>query len=146
MRNKPPQDWLDLLRRVPLFSDLNEKDLAQVDRLLTPIDLAAGEVLTTEGTSGRQAFIIVTGHADVTIAGRLVAVVGPGEVVGEMALVDHLPRTATVTTREAMRVFVVDPRSFSTLLAHPRMASKVLGSEVSRLRAANEFQADLAHT
>jgi CRP/FNR family transcriptional regulator, cyclic AMP receptor protein len=144
MRKKPSRHWLDLLRNVPLFSGLNDRELARVDRLITPVHLKAGEALTTEGTSGRQAFVVVSGRAEVTIAGRLVAIVGPGEVVGEMALLDHQPRTATVTAVEAMRAFVVDPRSFAGLLAEVGIARKVLDAEVSRLRAANEAHAVVA--
>lgn len=144
MHTKPSRDWLDLLRNVPLFSGLTDRELARVDRLITPVDLKAGEALTTEGAGGRQAFIVISGHAEVTIAGRLVAIVGPGEVVGEMALLDHRPRTATVTAVESMRAFVVDPRSFACLLAEPGIARKVLDAEVSRLRAANETRTVVA--
>ncbi|HEX4865044.1 MAG TPA: cyclic nucleotide-binding domain-containing protein [Acidimicrobiales bacterium] len=144
MRNKPSRDWLDVLRHVALFSGLNNRELARVGRLITPVDLAAGEALTTEGASGRQAFIVISGHAEVTIAGRLVAIVGPGEIVGEMALLDHRPRTATVTAVESMRAFVVDPGSFTSLLAEPGIARTVLDAEVSRLRSANESQTALA--
>ena len=144
MRNKLSADWLDRLRGIPLFENLNNRELARVERLLTPVDLPAGRVLISEGTIGRQAFIVISGFAEVTIEGRPVAVVGPGEVIGEMALVDHRPRTATVRATEAMRVFVVDPRSFSSLLSEPGIARKVLDAEVTRLRTANEAHADLA--
>lgn len=137
MRTKPSRDSLNVLRDVPLFSGLNARELARVDRLITPVDLKAGEALTTEGTSGRQAFIVISGHAEVTISGDLVAIVGPGEVVGEMALLDHRPRTATVTAVESMRAFVVDPGSFNSLLAEAGIARKILDAEVSRLRASN---------
>ena len=138
MRSKPSRDWLNVLRNLPMFSGLNGRELARVARFMMPVDLKVGEALTTEGTSGRQAFIVISGHAEVTIAGRLVAIVGPGEVVGEMALLDHHPRTATVTAVEPMRAFVLDPRSFACLLAEAGIARKVLDAEVSRLRAANE--------
>ena len=70
MRNKLPRERLELLQSVPLFKYLNPKELARVDRLFTIHDLAAGQVLTTEQTVGRQAFIILSGRAAVTIRGR----------------------------------------------------------------------------
>jgi CRP-like cAMP-binding protein len=126
-----------MLRRVPLFKGLNSRELARVDRLLTLRDLAAGELLTQEETVGRQAFIILSGHAAVTIGDRHIATVGPGEIIGEMALLDRRPRTATVTAIEPMRAFVVDPRSFNSLLAEPEIARKLLETEVGRLRIAD---------
>jgi CRP-like cAMP-binding protein len=137
MRNRLPPDHIRLLRSVPLFKYLNERELARIDRLLTIHDLAAGELLTQEETVGRQAFIILSGRAAVTIADRHIATVGPGEIIGEMALLDRRPRTATVTALEPMRVFVVDPRSFNTLLAEPEIARNLLDVEVGRLRVAD---------
>jgi CRP-like cAMP-binding protein len=137
MRNKPPHERLELLQSVPLFKYLNPKELARIDRLFTIHDLGAGQVLTTEQTVGRQAFIILSGRAAVTIRGRPIATVGPGEIIGEMALLDRQPRTATVTALEPVRAFVLDPRSFNTLLAEPEIARKLLNVEVGRLRVAD---------
>jgi CRP-like cAMP-binding protein len=140
MRTKLSRQQLELFRGAGLFDGLTNAELARVHRFFTIIDLDAGRVLTTEGTTGRQAFIVLSGVAEVTIAGRRVATVGPGEVVGEMALLDRQPRTATVTAVEAMRVLVADPRSFHSLLADPRIARKVLDVEVHRLRVADSSQ------
>ena len=137
MRNKPSHELLQVLRSVPLFEGLNSKELARVDRLLDTVEVATGNLLTEEGAVGREAFIILSGHAAVTIGGRPVATVGPGEVIGEMALLDRQPRTATVTALEPMRVLVVDPRSFSTLLTEPAIARRLLDAEVGRLRVAD---------
>jgi CRP-like cAMP-binding protein len=126
-----------LLRSIPLFEGLNDRGLARVDCLLTIHDVAGEELLTEEGTVGRQAFIILSGQAAVTIAGRLIATVGPGEIIGEIALLDRQARTATVTALEPMRVFVVDPRGFNSLLTEPEIARKLLDAEVGRLRVAN---------
>jgi CRP-like cAMP-binding protein len=122
---------------MPLFRHLNGKELAHIDRLLVIHELGAGELLTQEETFGRQAFIIASGHAAVTIGDRRIATVGPGEIIGEMALLDKRPRTATVTALEPMRVFVLDPRSFNALLAEPEIARRLLETEVGRLRVAD---------
>jgi CRP-like cAMP-binding protein len=122
---------------VPLFKYLTERELARVDCLFTIHDLAGGELLTKEQTIGRQAFIILSGRAAVTIRGRSIATVGPGEIIGEMALLDRRPRTATVTALEPIRALVLDQRSFNTLLAEPAIARKLLDVEVGRLRTAD---------
>jgi CRP-like cAMP-binding protein len=137
MRTKLSRLRLELFRSVDLFDGLTNAELVRMQRFFTVHDLDAGEVLTTEDTTGRQAFIVLSGVAEVTIVGRQVATVGPGDVVGEMALLDLQPRTATVTALQAMRVLVADPRSFVSLLGDPRIARKILDLEVRRLRVAN---------
>ena len=144
MRIKKSRDRFQSIRKLTLFAGMNDRELARVVQLLTPISLRPGARLTTEGTSGRQAFIILAGTAEVTIAGQIVATAGPGDVIGEMALLDGRPRTATVTTLEEVEAFVLDPRSFNTLLDQQEIARKVLTAEVDRLRAANSAQATVA--
>ena len=144
MRNKICRDRLDQLQSVDLFAGLNASELARIDRLFTTHDIERGRVLITEGTTARQTFIVLSGQAEVTIAGSPVATVGPGEVVGEMAVLDGQPRTATVTAVEAMQVLVVDPRSFRAMLAEPVIARKILDAQVQRLRIADSAHAALA--
>jgi CRP-like cAMP-binding protein len=139
MRNKPSRDRLELLRKVSLFKGLSSQELARVDRLVTTVQFDTGELLTKEGTVGRQAFIVLSGHAAVTIGGRSVATVGPGEMIGEMALLDGQPRTATVTALEAMNALLLDLRSFNSLLAEATIARKLLDAEVGRLRIADSI-------
>jgi CRP/FNR family cyclic AMP-dependent transcriptional regulator len=141
MWSKPSASHLKMLRSVPLLAGLTDRELTWVDRLVTLVDVEAGDVLTTEGTTGREAFVLMSGTAVVTIAGREVATVGPGDVVGEMAVLDGQPRTATVTALEPMRVLAIDPRSFRTLLGEPGIARKVLAAEVARLRVADAMPA-----
>jgi CRP-like cAMP-binding protein len=137
MRHPPSQDRIQLLRSVPLFRALNSKELARVDRLVAIVHLDTDEQLTKEGTVGRQAFIILSGQAAVTVAGRPIATVGPGEIIGEMALLDHQPRSATVTALEPMQAFLIDLQSFNSLLSEPAIARKLLDAEVGRLRVAD---------
>jgi len=68
--------------------------------------IPAGHRLTREGVVGREAFVVLDGEADVFVDGELIATVGPGDVVGEVAI-DAGPRSATVRARTAMRVLVV---------------------------------------
>jgi CRP-like cAMP-binding protein len=135
MRTKLPPSRLQLLRQVSLFRGLSEAELARIDRLVDDVELEAGHVLTREGRSGSEAFVIVSGTAAVTIGGAEMAMLGPGEVVGEMSLIDNAPRTATVTARTPMVVLVLDPRGFSGLLGEEGANRQVLRSVVRRLRA-----------
>lgn len=126
----------EILRGVPLFGLCTQKELKDIAGLGDDITVKAGEVLTKEGTPGRECFVVISGEAKATVAGRQIGVVGPGECVGEMALLDTAPRTATVTATTDMEVFVLEPRSFGDLLTrHPSVAKRLLVALARRLRA-----------
>jgi CRP-like cAMP-binding protein len=93
-------------------------------------------VLTVEGSPGKECLVIAEGRAQVTIGGQPVGVVGPGECVGEMALLDRGPRTATVTAQTSMGLYVLSSREFQDLLeVSPVVARKVGAILAQRLRA-----------
>jgi MFS family permease len=91
----PPQ--LALLRNVSLLSVLPEPILESLARALVRVELAPGEVVIREGDEGDRFYVIESGTVDVTKDGALVASLGPGDFVGEIALLRDVPRTATVT-------------------------------------------------
>jgi CRP-like cAMP-binding protein len=127
---------VEALRSVSLFSDLGQRDLEEVARLVDEVDLPAGHVLMREGENGSQAFIIATGEARVERGGRLVATAGPGTVLGEMALVAEGPRVATATLTRPSRLFVLAHREFHSLLeTQPSVRDCVLNEVARRLRA-----------
>lgn len=128
-------DHLDQLAAVSLFAGADRKELAEISKATTELDLEAGAVLTTQGEIGREAFIVVEGEAIVTVDGEEVTRVGPGACVGEMALLDKGPRSATVTAATPMKVLVLDPREFKgLLLAIPAIAVKVATALAARVR------------
>jgi len=137
MRSKATEGRLSLLASLPVFASCRGRDLEAVDRLVDDIDVSAGEVLVREGVPGQESFVVVAGEARVTIDGREIALLGPGDFFGEMSILDpgH-PRSATVTAVTAMRLLVLDPRSFSTLVALPCVAHKVILGLIRRLRDA----------
>ena len=104
------------LASVRLFSQCSARDLAKVARVTDEIDVEAGRQLVTEGDLGHEAFVIVDGTVSVTKDGNEVTTLGPGEVFGEMALIDRVPRNATVTASTPLRVLVIGKREFSALL------------------------------
>jgi len=127
---------LDLLAGVPLFAELNRRHLRRVGELCVRVDVGAGKVLCREGESGSEFFIVIDGEASVDIAGTEVATVREGGFFGELALLGGGPRTATVTTKTPMSVFVLSGAEFSSLLREePQVAVKVLAAVGSRIRA-----------
>jgi CRP/FNR family transcriptional regulator, cyclic AMP receptor protein len=129
-------DRIKTLSTVELFSGCSKKELQSVARLCTPLSVEEGFVLTTEGTPGRECFVIADGKARVTIGGRKVGEIGPGECVGEMALLDGRPRTATVTAESPMNTYVLSVSEFRSLLdVSPIIVRKIATSLAQRLRA-----------
>lgn len=130
---------VELLRNVKLFGLCTDKELADIAGLGDEISLKQGDVLTKEGTPGSECFVVISGEAEATVRGQAIARLGAGEVIGEMALLDTAPRTATVTALTEMELFVLDPRSFSDLLdRHPAVAKRMLASLARRMRAISD--------
>jgi CRP-like cAMP-binding protein len=128
-----------LLSGVPMFSLLSKRELTRLGSLLTEIDVPAKEVLCRQGEPGRECFVIGEGSAKATIGRRTIATLGPGSVFGEMSLLDGGPRTATVTAQTPMRLYVLDPASFQTMLNRfPSVTRKILRVMAERLRAAEK--------
>ena len=122
------------LETIELFSELTAKERNAVSRLMTNVTIKAGRDLMVEGTAGREFLIILDGEATVRRSGRIVARVGAGDFLGELAVIAGVPRTATVTADTEMSVSVLNRREFSALLDdQPKLARKVLVGAVKRL-------------
>jgi CRP-like cAMP-binding protein len=105
-----------LIEKVPLFSKLSRKGLEDVAHLADEIDLPAGKVMAKEGDRGREFFVLLEGEAEVTKGAESVNRMGSGDFFGEIALVTHMPRTASVTAIGEVRVLVITERDFTGLL------------------------------
>ena len=102
--------------------------------LADEIDLHEGKEMTRQGAPGREFFVLLEGSADVTKDDRKVNTLGPGDFFGEIALVSHEPRTATVTATSPVRALVITDRSFRRLLDDaPRVQNKVMEAMAERL-------------
>ena len=99
-----------------MFEHCSKTDLQHIAGIADELDLRAGKVLIREGERGREFFVIVTGEAEVQRKGRKIATVGPGDFVGEMALLSKAPRNATVTTLTPVDVLVITDRAFVDLM------------------------------
>ena len=125
---------VESLQRAPLFSDLSKKDLATLARMADDMEVDAGQTLCKEGELGKQFFVIVDGTVEVTRKGRPVRRQGGDEFFGEIALLEDVPRTATVKTKTAVRLFVLTRRDFRTLVqTSPSVERKVMKSLARRL-------------
>jgi CRP/FNR family transcriptional regulator, cyclic AMP receptor protein len=126
---------LEALRHVPLFAGLDRKEITEVGRLSDEVDLKAGHVLMREGGRGEEFFLVLSGFVRVERGGTVVATLGSGEFFGEISLVDHGPRTATVTCDTDCRVLVLGHREFDSLLDRfPAVQGKVLRALAERVR------------
>lgn len=95
------------LGAVPLFASLSEPELAEIACWFDAKDVGEGTRLVGEGASGYTFFVLADGSAAVTAGGEDVGTLGPGDFFGEIALLGHGRRTATVTTTTSVRVFVL---------------------------------------
>lgn len=128
---------LELLSKVNLFSLCTKKELQLIGQLTDQLDVTPGDALTKEGEPGREFYVIAEGKAKVTLNGKELATLGPGDFFGEMAIVDQGPRSATVTAETPLRVYMVDHQPFWTMVAEaPSVAQSVMRALAQRLRAA----------
>jgi CRP-like cAMP-binding protein len=121
-----------LLRAIPSLRRLSDHDLGRVAALLAERSVAAGEIVVEEGTTGHQSFLIVDGEAGVLTGGVLIARVGPGEFIGELALLTDEPRCATVRAETPMRLLVLDKTALASLI--DPITEALLGTMARRLR------------
>lgn len=120
----------DSLRRVPLFADLEEADLERLSELTERVTLAPGEVLFTEGSEGDRAYVVESGSMEILKQARnreiLVATSGPGAVIGEMAILQAMPRTASVRAADEACLVAIDGESFRDLIEESPVAARAL--------------------
>ena len=125
---------IELLKRVPLFERCSKRELTQIATLADELDLPTARNLTREGAGGFEFIVLVEGEADVVRKGRVVNELGPGDFVGEIALVTSQPRTATVRTRGPARILVVSATGFRALMRDvPSIQDKVLSAITARI-------------
>jgi CRP-like cAMP-binding protein len=135
----------ELFAKVPLFKGLSKKQLGQVRNLATRIDVDAGRELTHEGRTGQEFIIVLDGEVEVRRGDDVVARCGAGDYVGEIALIDDRPRTATVVATTAALLEVIGQREFAGLLSQePEIAERIRATAAQRL-AELDADAEGAH-
>ena len=125
---------VELLKSTPLFAGCSKGELRELAKTADELDLREGTVLTREGRPGREFFVLIEGTAVVTKKGEKIAELGPGDWLGEIALITDSPRTATVTATSPLDVLVITDRRFRSVVeTMPSIALKVLARVGERL-------------
>jgi CRP/FNR family cyclic AMP-dependent transcriptional regulator len=139
----------DTLAHVDLFAGLDKKELRHLAGSCQERKFPAGSVLIQQGDTGAGLFVITSGHVKVTQATdpdraeENLRTMGPGEVLGEMALLDDLPRSATVTAIDDVTALLLPVWEFRTVLhSNPDIAVRLLATLSHRLRKAESHYRD----
>jgi CRP/FNR family transcriptional regulator, cyclic AMP receptor protein len=125
---------IKLLKTVPLFAGCSKSELRELAKTADELDIREGTVLTREGRTAKEFFVLVDGTAQVTKKGNEIAELKAGDWFGEIALITDSPRTATVTATSPVDVLVITDRRFRTVVeTMPSIALKVLSCVGERL-------------
>lgn len=138
-----------VIANVPLFADLPEEDRAALRNMMHETSLRRGETLFHEGDPGDRLYIlsdgkIKLGHTSVDGREKLIAVLGPGEILGELTLFDPGPRSTTATAVAPTHMLVLEHAALMAFIdERPRLAKLMLRALAQRLRKTNVQLADL---
>ena len=126
---------LEVLRGVPLFTGLGRRELERLGELGDEVDLPAGRTFVREGERGHEFFVILDGRVRIERGGQTLTTLGRGDFLGEIALVDGGPRTATAICEDDARLLVISHREFHSLLEEfPKIAVEILQALGRRVR------------
>ena len=126
---------LEHLRNVSLFQGCSTKELERIAKASEEVRMVAGSLIVDQGQTGREAFVVLSGTVTVRRNGKKVGSFGAGTVVGELSLLDHGPRTATVTCDTDCELLLLDQRNFMAVLdTVPSLTHKVLATLAGRIR------------
>jgi CRP-like cAMP-binding protein len=132
---KKATDGVEKLSGVPFFDGFSPDELQRVADLAHDVDAEKGAVLVEQGRVGQECYVILDGEASVYVGGEHVTTSGPGSMVGEMALLEHKPRNATVVADSPMKLIVFDNRAFKKLLEEmPKVHDRVMETLAARLK------------
>jgi CRP/FNR family cyclic AMP-dependent transcriptional regulator len=127
---------LELLERVPLFAGVSREALDAIGRVVDEIDVPEGKTLTHEGRHEGYFFVIVAGTVRIERGGRTINTIGAGDFLGEIALLDGGPRTATATTETPCLLLSMTHERFHELFESSEpVRTAILESIGQRLRA-----------
>jgi CRP/FNR family transcriptional regulator, cyclic AMP receptor protein len=139
----------DVLRQSPLFSGVDEESAAVLEDSMAASSLSRGDVLFNEGDSGNQLYVVIEGKIKLgrtSADGRenLLAILGPGQMFGELSFFDPGPRSATATAVTDVELKSLGHDALIPVLAtHPDVALALLHQLAGRLRRTNEVVGDL---
>jgi CRP/FNR family cyclic AMP-dependent transcriptional regulator len=126
---------VDHLRGVRLFDGCTDDELERIASVADEVAVPAGYVLVYEGDWGHEVFVVAEGEAEVTTGGRMLALLDAGAVIGELAVLNPAPRTATVVAVSPMRFFVFEDKAFEVLLTEfPTVARRTMTDVAARFQ------------
>ena len=132
---------VEVLRNVPLFSELDDDDLARLANQMKERRFSEGNPMTSEGAGGAGFFVITEGNATVSVGGDVRATLGSGDYFGEIALIDEGTRTATITAATDVTAYGLTSWEFKPFVEdHPQVAWALLKTLAQRLRAAQAHE------
>jgi CRP-like cAMP-binding protein len=124
------------LSKTRIFADVHDHALVEVAQIVREVKLGAEETIIKQGDSESWMFVLVTGEARVDVHGVEVARIGPGDTVGELALIDPAPRAASVTATEPSLLFRIDRAPFREIMEEqPEVVEALLAMLVRMIRA-----------
>jgi CRP/FNR family transcriptional regulator len=130
-------DVVETLQRVPLFAGVKDGDVRRLAKVMSERTFREGESIMTEGQSGIGFFVIEDGTATVSLKGETLRTVGPGDYIGEIALIDEGPRSATVVASTDLRCRGMAAWEFRSFVQeHPEVAWALLQTLAARFREA----------
>ena len=123
------------LEGLPLFESLGKDELRRIASLTDEVDIREGEELLHQGDFAHEFMVVIDGSAEVVRDSEHVADLGPGDFLGEIALIDDSPRTATATTETPTKLLVLSRREFRSLMdGHPSIEAAVLRCLIERVK------------
>jgi len=145
MRRRIPQQQIDFLKAVPLFSGCSQSEIRTIAQLGTPVSIEKGTELTSKGAFGREFFLVLSGVATCRLGSRQVDRFTIGSYFGELALLHGGIRTADVVAETPMDLLVFDRREFQAMLmVTPNIGVKMLDRLADRLADADAHYHDSA--
>lgn len=133
------QERVGWLRRIDLFHSFSDAELHDFARKVTETTRQEGDILFKEGEPGSEMFILLEGELQVFKESRIIAVIRSGDYVGEMAIIETKPRSATVLTMAPSRLLVVDREQFQEYLARqPQSLVSMMKTLSGRIRQDTE--------
>ena len=129
------KSYLEHLKNVALFSGCSQRDLEKIAKAGDEVSMPAGTYVVDQGQTGREAFVVLEGTVVVKRNNKKVATLGPGTVVGELSLLDHGPRTATVVCETDCKLLLLSQRHFMAVVDEvPALSHKLMASLAGRIR------------
>ena len=130
---------IDLLKKVPLFSNLSQRHLGEIGKHADQVQVERDRVLVQQGKTGREFIFIVEGKARIEKNGKVIRQLSGGDFLGEISLIDGEPRTSSVIAETDMTLLIVHKPSFDHLLEDiPGLQRKILISLCQYLRRAEK--------